>query len=189
MMQPDFWSAVGSVGAFFVIALSAIVALVQLRHIRTGNQLQALLSVERDFQDPGMQNALRYCQAQLPQRMEDAAYRAALAHVGFIDTREHPEMIVCNWFNQMGALVKNDMVSEDAFLDIFGRLVDYYWRILEPAVAVLRRNRPGQYESFEYLAMRSQKWRARHRSGLYPENEQRLPVTDPWAAIDVEDAR
>lgn len=172
-------------GAFLVIALSAMVAIIQLRHVRTGNQLQSLLSVERDFHAPELQEALRYCQEELPARLRDPAYRAQLAAIGFIDIRRHPEMVACNWFNQVGTLVKYELVSEDAFLDLFGRLVDHYWRLLEPAIAVLRRLRgPSQYESFEYLAMRSQQWRRRHAQGLYPRNAPRMPVRDPWAEHD-----
>jgi hypothetical protein len=168
-----------------VIAASALVAVVQLRHMRAGNQLQGLLSVERDFHAPDLQEAFRYCQAELPIRMQDAQYRAELATIGFIDIRRHPEMLVCNWFNQMGTLVKNGLVSEEAFLDLFGRLVDHYWRVLEPTIGVLRRLRGhAQYESFEYLAMRSGLWHERHRDGLYPRNAQRLVVRDPWAEVD-----
>jgi hypothetical protein len=182
---PDFWSAVGSVGAFLVIAISATVAVVQLRHMRAGNQLQGLLSVERDFHAPDLQEALRYAQTELPGRMQEAQYRTELATIGFIDIRRHPEMVACNWFNQMGTLVKNELVSEDAFLDLFGRLVDHYWSLLEPTIAVLRRLRGrSQYENFEYLAVRSRMWQARHRGGLYPRNAQRLTVRDPWAEVD-----
>lgn len=182
---PEFWSAVGSVGAFLVIAISAIVAVVQLRHMRAGNQLQGLLSVERDFHAPDLQEALRYCQTELPGRMQEAQYRAELATIGFIDIRRHPEMVACNWFNQMGTLVKNQLVAENAFLDLFGRLVDHYWSLLEPTIAVLRRLRGRtQYESFEYLALRSRIWRERHRGGLYPRRAERLPVRDPWAEVD-----
>lgn len=181
----EFWTAVGSVGAFVVIALSAAVAVVQLRHLRAGNQLQALLSVERDFHAPDLQAALQYCQTDLLRRMQEPGYRAQLEAIGFIDVTEHPEMVACNWFNQMGTLVKNGLVSEDAFLDSFGRLVDHYWLLLESAIAVLRRHRgASQYENFEYLAMRSRQWRRKHADGLYPRGAERLPVRDPWVHAD-----
>jgi hypothetical protein len=182
---PEFWSAVGSMGAFVVIAVSAFVAVVQLRHVRTGNQLQGLLSVERDFHASELQVAFRYCQTELAKKMQDLQYREELEQIGFIDIHRHPEMVVCNWFNQVGMLVKNDLVPEGAFLDLFGRLVDYSWLLLEPTIAVLRRRRgPSQYANFEYLAVRSQKWRAKHESGLFPRDAERLAVRDPWAEID-----
>jgi hypothetical protein len=185
LQPPEFWAALGSMGAFIVIALSVLVAMVQLRHMRKGNQLQALLSVERDFDAPDLQHAFHYCQSELPEKMEDAKYREELASIGFIDVRRHPEMVACNWFNQVGTLVKNDLVPEDVFLDLFGRLVDHYWRVLEPTIAVLRRRRgPSQYSNFEYLAMRSRKWRVHHGTGLFPHNAGRLVVRDPWIEVD-----
>jgi hypothetical protein len=185
LSSAEFWTAVGSVGAFVVIALSAAVAVVQLRHLRAGNQLQALLSVERDFHAPDLQAALQYCQSTLSTRIQERTYRAQLEAIGFIDVTEHPEMVACNWFNQMGTLVKNGLVSEDAFLDSFGRLVDHYWLLLEPAIAVLRRRRgASQYENFEYLAMRSKQWRQRHANGLYPRGARRMPVRDAWREAD-----
>ncbi len=185
LSSTEFWTALGSVGAFVVIAVSAVLALVQLRHMRAGNELEALLSVQGTFQDPSLQEALRYAQFELPERMRDPAYRAALEQIGFVDQRAHPEMIACNWFNDVGTLVKNGLLSERLFLDLFARLVHHYWRLLEPTVAVLRRRRGAdQYESFEYLAMRSRRWREQHPGGTYPTGAERLPVPDPWAEED-----
>ncbi len=172
-------------GTFFVIAASAIAALVQLRHLRAGNQLEAVLELEREFRGPELQDALRFVQCHLADSMSDRAFRGELAVIGFIDSRKHPEMDVCNWFNQMGALVKNRLVEEDTFLDLFNRLVVHYWTLLEPAIAVLRRARgDAQYENFEYLAARARAWQARHPTGMYPRNMPRLAVADPWLAAD-----
>ena len=185
LTSAEFWTAFGTMGTFIVVAISAVAALAQLRHVRTANELQALLSVQRDFQEPDLQQALHYVQLQLPERMRDPAYRAELEAIGFVDPHRHPEMVACNWFNQVGTLLKNGLVAEGAFLDLFGRLVDHYWRLLEPAIAVLRRRRgPGQYEGFEYLAMRSQRWRRRFHDGDYPKDEPRLAVSDPYALDD-----
>jgi hypothetical protein len=185
--SPDFWTAVGSMGAFVVIAASAVVAMYQLRHARTANALQALSAVQRDFQEPQLQEALRYVQAELPARMREHAYRSELETIGFIDPHKHPEMIACNWFNQVGTLLKNGLVAEGAYLDLFGRLVDHYWGLLEPTIAVLRRRRgTGQYESFEYLAMRSRRWRDRYSGGTYPRGTPRLEVHDPFRDEDAD---
>jgi len=142
-----------------VILVSVVAAVVQLRHIRAGNELQALLSLVRDFRDPGLQTALTYVQKHLPQRLQDASYRCELETIGFVDPAIHPEMIVCNWFNEMGTLVKRGLVSEDPFMDLFGRLIAHCWRQVSPAIAIMRRTRgEAQYHDFEYLASRAQAW-------------------------------
>ena len=184
-MSLEALNTVVALGTFFVIAASAIAALIQLRHLRAGNQLEAVLSLERDFRGAELQDALRFVQCDLAERMRDPGFRAELAAIGFIDARDHPEMDVCNWFNQIGALVKNRLVAEDTFLDLFNRLVVYYWTLLEPTIAVLRRARgSGQYENFEYLAARAKEWQMRHPSGMYPARMPRLSLSDPWLAFD-----
>jgi len=178
-------STAGTVGQFLVVTAAAVTALVQLRHMRASNELSALLSVERDFREESLQQALRAVQFDLPAKLRDPAYRAELTRLGFVDARVHREMDALNWFNQMGALVKNGLVDEKTFLDLFSRLVAYYWDLLVPVVALLRRQRGTmQYDNFEYIAMRARDWLARHPAGTYPAGAPRLDVTDVWREQD-----
>jgi hypothetical protein len=178
-------TAVGQIGTFVVVGGSVIAALVQLRHMRGGNQLQALLSLEHDFRGPQLQAALTYVQEHLPQRLEDPAYRRDLDQLGFIDPEVHPEMVACNWLNEMGTLVKRNLVSEDTFMDLFGRLIVHCWKHLSPAIAIMRRKRgQAQYHDFEYLAVRAAAWLQRNPQGTAPRPFARAEVADPWLAID-----
>jgi hypothetical protein len=94
-------------------------------------------------------------------------------------------MDVCNWFDGVGALVKNRLIDEGTFLDLFSRLVTYYWGRLEPVIALLRRERgAGQYENFEYLAHLAIRWQAKHPHGAYPARVPRLVVRDAWLATE-----
>jgi hypothetical protein len=180
-------TAVGQIGTFAVVGGSVIAALVQLRHMRGGNQLQALLSLERDFRAPQLQAALTYVQEHLPQRLEDPAYRRDLDQLGFIDPEVHPEMVACNWLNEMGTLVKRNLVSEDTFMDLFGRLIVHCWKHLSPAIAIMRRKRgQAQYHDFEYLAVRAAAWLQRNPQGTAPRPFARAEVPDPWLAVDTE---
>ncbi|HVN69194.1 MAG TPA: hypothetical protein VMU38_06060 [Candidatus Binatia bacterium] len=184
-MKPEMVSALAESGTLIVILLSVLAALVQLRHIRAGNQLQALLSLERDFRRPDLQQSLTYVQEQLPQRMEDPAYRRELESLGFIDPAVHPEMIACNWLNEMGTLVKRQLVSEDTFMDLFARLIVHCWKQVAPAVAVMRRKRgPAQYHDFEYLALRAAAWLKTNPQGIFPHGLAREALPDPWLETD-----
>jgi hypothetical protein len=174
-------SAIAETGTLLVICASVIAALVQLRHMRGGNQLQALLSLERDFRAPELQAALTYVQEKLPQRLTEPEYRRELERIGFIDPATHPEMIACNWLNEMGTLVKRGYVSEDTFMDLFARLIAHCWKQIAPAVAIMRRSRgEAQYHDFEYLAMRAATWLQRHPHGTFP----RAPLPDRWRDED-----
>jgi hypothetical protein len=184
-MSAEMVSAWASLGTLVVIGASAIAALIQLRHMRAGNQLEALLALERDFRSPEMQAALHYTQQGLSERLEDPRYRAELEAIGYVDPGTHLELVVCNWFNEIGTLVKHRLVSEDTFMDLFARLIVFCWKRVAPAVAIMRRSRGDfQYHDFEYLAMRAQAWLERHPHGIFPASAQRAALADPWRDTD-----
>lgn len=175
------------IGTFFVILATAIAATVELRHMQAKNQLQALIALLQDFRSSELQEALRYVQFYLDQKLHDPNYRAELARIGFIDSRVHPEMTVCNWFNQMGSLVKTRIVEPDVFLDQFARLINQNWKELSPVIAILRRSRGDtQYQNFEYLAARAKAWQDKHPHGVYPPDAPRLLVDDVWLDADTQ---
>lgn len=185
MISSETLSAVAEVGTFVVIGASAVAALVQLRHMRAGNQLEALLSLQRDFENPDLQSALRYIQQQLPQRLEDIVYRRELEAAGFVDSAKHPELLVCNWFSQIGTLVKHRLVAEGPFMDLFARLIVYSWAHVASAVAIMRRTRgDAQYHDFEYLAVRAARWVDAHPHGTFPRTMMRESLPDRWHEAD-----
>lgn len=180
-MIPEWLTAIGTIGTFFVIGASAIAAVRQLRHMQAANQLQGILALEEHFRDPDLQAALTYVQDTLPAKLADERYRDELERRGFIDSRAHPELLLCNWFNKMGLLVKHRIVSEEAFMELFARLIVYYWDALAPAIALMRRSRgEGEYHDFEFLALRGREWLARHRAGVFPKGVTRAPIADPF---------
>lgn len=180
-MPLELLNAIAAIGTFVVIAASAIAALIQLRHMSAGNQLDAILSLERDFRGPEIQESLRYVQAELPKRLREADYRSELIEIGFVDSRTHLELVACNWFNAMGTLLKNGLVSERTFMDLFGRLIVYYWKELTPVVALMRRKRGAvQYHDFEYIACRAKGWLKRYPEGTFPANVVRESLDDPF---------
>lgn len=180
-ISAEYLTAVAAAGTFVVIAASALAAIVQLRHLRASNQLEALLSLERDFRSEEMQRALCYVQEEITTRLSDEEYRNELSALGFIDARAHPEITVCNWFNAMGTLVKHQLVSEATFMDLFAKLISYYWRNLTPVIALTRRHRgDAQYHDFEFLAIRADQWVKLHPHGLFPRGTPRVALEDPW---------
>jgi hypothetical protein len=188
-MQAETLTAWATLGTVIVIGASAVAALIQLRHMRASNQLEAVLSLEQDFRSPPVQGALHYVQERLTGKLEDPHYRDELETIGFINTDVHPELVACNWFNEMGTLLKHGLITEETFMDLFGRLIRYYWKALSPAIAIMRRSRgAGQYHDFEYLALRAQAWLDKYPHGLFPPRMPRMPIEDPWAQLDAKRA-
>jgi hypothetical protein len=168
-----------------VLVGTAIAGLIQIRHLRASNELEAILTLSDQMREPELQRALRYVQLELEVRLAEPAYRGELSAIGYVDPQRHPEMDACNWFNQLGTLVKNRLIDRETFLELYARLVAYYWERLTGAIALLRRSRgPMQYENFEYLALLSKKWIAEYPAGAYPPKAQRLDVVDVWQDAD-----
>jgi hypothetical protein len=181
----DFVNTIVQACTLLVFVGTAVAALVQIRHLRASNELEAILALADQMQKPELQHALRYVQGELEARLGDAAYRGELAALGYIDPKRHPEMDACNWFNELGTIVKNRLVERTTFLELYARLVTYYWERLVAVVAILRRERgPAQYENFEYLALLAQQWIAAHPKGNYPAAAERLKVPDVWHDAD-----
>jgi len=181
----EWLNAIASIITLFIIAASAVAAVIGLRHAEANNGLKALLLIEQEFRSQAVQEALRYVQADLPERLEHAPYRGELVELGFIDPIGHPEVTACNWFDEMGSVVKNRMVGEDPFMDLFGRMLGHYWTLLSPAIALMRRRRgQSQYHNFEYVAIRARAWTVKHPNGIFPRGTARTALRDPWLAID-----
>lgn len=184
-MSLEVVSLVVSTGTFVILGASAIAALVQLRHMRASNQLDALLDLERQFHNAELQQAFRFVQSELGLRLRERAFRADLERIGFIDGRVHPEINVLNWFDTTGAVLKHALVEEPTFMELFGRLAVQYWELLAPAIAIVRRRRgEAQFHNFEYLAIRARKWLSDHPAGYFPAGFPRIPIVDEWRDAD-----
>ncbi len=181
----DVLNACVQIAMLLVFGGTAAAALLQIRHLRASNELDALLRITEQLRGNELQDAFKYVQTELDAKVADTDYRRELSRRGFVDSNRHPEMNVCNWFNEVGTLVKNRLIDESTFLDLFSRLVTYYWMRLSPVIALLRRERgSGQYENFEYLAMLAARWQAKHPDGAYPRGAKRLIISDIWSTTD-----
>ena len=184
-MSLELIGTLASVGTFLVIGATAIAAAIQLRHMRASNQLGALLDLEHEFRSPDLQASFRFVEHDLANRLRDPVYRAELERIGFIDASVHQELNVLNWFDEMGAVLKNRLVDENAFMDLFSRLAVQHWETLAPAISILRRRRGrGQNINFEYLAIRARGWLLRYPEGVIPTGIARIRLRDEWLVED-----
>ena len=174
-----------NIGTFLLLLASVIAAAVSLHHAASFNQISAVISMERDLRGPDMQEAFRFVQTELPYKLHSEEFRNELNAIGFVDSRVHLEINALNWLNAVGTLLKNNLVDENAWMDLFSRLVVAYWERLEPVIAIMRRKRGDwQYANFEYMAMRARMWLKKHPHGTFPNHTPRATVTDKWLAED-----
>lgn len=167
-MSADGVSVALSAATLIVVAAAAAAAIVQLRHLRASNQLNALLEIMNQWNLPAVQVALAELHA-IPEKMNDPAYVAALTHPESIERATHPEFLALDLWEQIGTYCKHGLVDENILLDITSGQVARAWRAAEPAIALVRsRSGPAALENFEYLAVRAELWHRRFPNGFYP---------------------
>lgn len=172
-MSPEWLTAIGTLGTFIVIAASAVAALMQLRHMRAGNQIVALNEVR-----------------ELPQRLTDPEIRRSLADRTF--PAEYQRLrTLANFFEHLGTLVKKHIIDADIAADLWGGVILVNWYALAPIIANRRlaMDQPAVWENFEYLAVLCQKFKERHPKGTFPRGIERMPAPEIWPEVSGKDAR
>jgi len=159
-----------------VIAVTAIAALKQLKHLRASNQLTGLLKVLDIQQEPVFRESAHFVRTELAEKMNDPDFRSGLERPT-PDLAVHKELWLCGYFEQMGNYVKYDLIGEEAFLDQACDVVITYWKLLSPAIEIVRSVRgPSVFDNFEYLVARAEQWIAKYPDGNYPRNVPRIAL-------------
>jgi len=173
-MSLELISALAAVGTFVVIAVTAVAALIQLRHMRSSNQLAGLLHTAVVFEDPDFQRKLAWLRDVFPAKMKDPTFLAELHQGGSLSRADHPELAIADLWEQTGVYIKYGLVSEEAFMDLAGHSVVGMWNSIVEAIKI-RREIAGDaaYENFEYLASRALEWQ-KTRPTNYPPGTPKL---------------
>jgi hypothetical protein len=176
----EAFNAVATGATFLVIAVTAIAALIQLRHIRKGNWLAAQLTILEMWHSDKIQTAYDYIKTELPEKLEDPQYRAELEH-GPIVRSKHLEMTMVDWNAQLGLLLEQELI-DDAFISMYMPAIRTSWNRLAPVLAILRRSRNTSILHFDYLYARAIQFETR-RPDIFGKIE-RPTIDDPWISVD-----
>lgn len=184
-MSLELVNALASLLTVAIIAATAIAAMVQLRHLRAGNQINAMLAIGEELSSRAVTDARSIVRHKLPRVEDDPKFRAYNAEAERGESHELiPEYeeirdavtLLGNSYEELGILVKQGIVDRDIFLDRYSWVIVGLWRRLEKAIADAR-EATGQlaiYENFEYLVVLSKKWMLDNPS-TYPTGAPRLP--------------
>lgn len=173
-MSLELVNTLASVGTLVVIAVTAVAALAQLRHMRSGNQLAGLLHTVVVFEGADYQSNIAWVKNELPAKMKDPAFVAELHYPGSLSRTDHPELAIADLWEQTGVYIKYGLVSEEAFMDLAGYSVVSSWKSIVDVIEIRREvGGESQYENFEYLASRALEWEKRHPTS-YPADTPKL---------------
>lgn len=163
-----------SAATLVVVGAASVAAIVQLRHLRISNQLNALLEIMNQWNLPPVQAALAELLT-MPAKMQDPAYVTMLKSPATIDRKTHNEFLALDLWEQIGTYCKYGLIDETILLDITSGQVARGWACAESAIAVLRESAgPSSMENFEYLAMRAKLWTQKYPAGTYPRDLPRM---------------
>jgi hypothetical protein len=184
-MSPEFLNTFASTGTFVVIGVTAIVAFIQLRHLRSANQVAAVQTFFMTYEGAELREAFGFVRNQLSQHLEDPVFRHELRS-GQFDRSHHPEIQVCNFFDQWGAYYRNRVIDRSAFMQLNAQLVAQFWEKLELVVSLVADpvNGNTSFQQFEYLTVEARRWLKSHPAGDFPKNTPRIPLLDAWREVD-----
>jgi hypothetical protein len=186
-MSLELLNALASLLTVCIIAATALAALVQLRHLRAGNQINAMLAIGEELSSKSITDALALLRLRLPAMVDDPKFRAynACADRGQeqeVVVPEYEELrqaanLIGNSYEELGILVKQGIVDKDIFLDRYSWVILRYWKLIDKALVDARdaTGQPAIWENFEYLAVLSEDWMRQHPS-LYPKGVRRMPL-------------
>lgn len=190
-MSLELVNTFGTLLTVAIIAATAIAAMVQLRHLRAGNQITAMLSIGNQYEDAAFREASHLVATKTAAALQDPLYREFL--VALVRNQPAPTvsddyvhlrqavLLVSNTHEELGILVKNGIVDKHLFLDRYCWVIARSWLALENAVGFTRAAVANNaiWENFEYLTVLSQDYMRDHPSA-YPAGIRRLQPPNPW---------
>lgn len=174
-----------------IVAATAVAALIQLRHLRAGNQINAVIAIGTRFSDPTYQDAIDIVTRDLERALSDPLFRnyeiAAWRNLPppKIDAQylalHRATITVGNHFEELGTMVRNRIVDPKLFIDLWCGVVLGGWKRLASHTALGREvtRNDTLWENFEYLAVLSEDW-INHSTTSYPKHLRRLPLHNQW---------
>jgi len=165
--------------------------MVQLRHLRAGNQINAMLAIGEELSARHFIETWRLVRNKLEDAMKDPGFRDYL--IAMAGSKRPPDenaayaelrgamVQVGNAYEELGILVKRGIVDKDMFLDRYSWVIIGRFKLMAACIA-LSREASGQnalYENFEYLAVISEDW-LKANSSTYPAGLRRMNIMNPW---------
>ena len=183
-MSLEVLSTAAAIGTFLVIAATAVAALIQLRHMRSGNEIVAVTEFRETYESAHFNDARQRLEEIIDQ-IDDPRVRSDLMKIP-LPAEYQAIRIVANLFETLGAFVKYGIIDENIACDLWGQVVVNMWKRMLPVTAIRRRALgKSLWENYEYLTVLAQDFGARHSGSTYPSSARHLPVTDPWLEEDM----
>lgn len=195
-MSAEMLTAVASAATAVIIAATAIAAIVQLRHMRAGNAIEAILSFRGIIEDEQHRRATNMLRTgDLERAMRDSNFRRFLyrrlkqrpiADVpqSYTDLYDSATLMG-NCYELIGGMIRNKVAPPDIFLPNYWWVVVSAWDRMADWVTLMRQysGSDGMYVDFEFLTVLSRQWGDKHPDS-YAHGYPRMPITDTYPLLE-----
>jgi hypothetical protein len=193
-MSLELLNTLATITTTVVIGATAIAAIVQLRHMRAGNQIAGQLALRQVLLDDVFIESMGHVRVEIRDLLKDPQfleyvrqYHLSSATEGD-DRYDRPYLAalrVGRNLENIGNMIRNGLTDRRIFLEQYANLVVMAWDGTEPLLRI-RREATGNdatWEDFEYLTVLSRRWISEVRS-CYPKGFERiLPPSGDSAAV------
>jgi hypothetical protein len=177
-MSPEWVTAAASGATLVVVAITAFAALRQMGHMRAGNQVALFTAYNTEWDSPEFSTAFAFVRRLSAEKIDQETL-AAIA-TGSFPGEYHQIRLIANFFEDIGAFVQAGILPKELVCMLYSQNIKDSWRALSPIVTFTRfaRKTPGIWEHFEYLAIVSDDFDAKHPNGIFPHGVRRMAVDD-----------
>jgi hypothetical protein len=158
-LDSGWLSALASVMSALIIAVTAIVAFLQLRHFRNANEIIVYLRLVDQMDSPEMQAGRQSVTAVAAKLASDPEYLERLADPTFIPDDFRNVGALLRTLEHLSVLVTKGGIAEDLVLAEYADTFVAIWDHLRPAILQRRKGfGPHTGRAFEHLAMRARRY-------------------------------
>ena len=190
-MSLELLNTIASLATVAIVSATAIAAVIQLRHLRVSNQINAVLQIGERFEAPAYVDAYLLLGRRFDLLTSDPSFRAyEIAHARNLPLPEidpaqlevrRAAVMIGNMYDEMGVLVKNGIIDRNLFVYQYASHIIEQWKRLEHYIAFVREasGRRDAWEMFEYLVVITLDFN-RANPETYPHGVRRLEIKNPW---------
>ena len=142
-------TAISTAATTIILLITVILGRRQVELLRRSTQLDGMIAVLREVNEPRYAESYRFVMNELETRMRDPEYRRAHED-GTMHESVHKELPTLSIYEQIGAYVHFGLIDADAVYCQMGPRAVRCWEKLQDVVAIhRRRSGPGAWDNFE----------------------------------------
>jgi hypothetical protein len=184
-MSLELLNTLATITSTVVIGATAIAAVIQLRHMRAGNQIAGQLALRQVLLDDAFIESMGHVRFEIRELLKDPQFleyvrefHLSTASDGDDERYDRPYMAalrVGRNLENIGNMIRNGLTDRRIFLEQYANLVVMAWDGTEPLLRIRRQatGNDATWEDFEYLTVLSRRWISEVRS-CYPKGVERI---------------